>query len=79
LVVALACDVSISLLLLTCEKADSFSQSCGAFFLFVKWYWRLDVLVLPIRSARHAQSTLSDLTEYKTNLQAEPAQLVSPL
>jgi hypothetical protein len=31
-VVALACDVNRSLLLLTCEKADSFSQSCGALF-----------------------------------------------
>ena len=36
-VVALACDVNISLLLLTWEKADSFLQSCGALFLFVKW------------------------------------------
>jgi hypothetical protein len=37
-VLALACDVNRSLFLLTCEKADSFSQSCGALFLFVKWY-----------------------------------------
>lgn len=71
--VPFACDVC-SYSHATCEKGDSFLPNLVAsFFLFMK------PCVTIQTSTLHALSTLPDLTEYQTNLQPDPAQLLSAL
>lgn len=71
----LACDVNISLLLLTCEKGDSFLHSCGALFLFVKWHCGWGQSDQDAPRPEHSRR-LGRVLLLSYNLQQEPAQLL---